>query len=221
MHHSSHTETKVHQAVANPGADGGKGNTLVRLVTDWDFAVRAVRYALHMPTPLHTEDRSVLEQIIFKYYSAQPDIRTVLFVGCQWYTSHYGHAFFPRQDYWTIEPDEHARKFGGPRHIAAALEELDAFFPQEHFDLILCNGVYGFGLDAPEQCERAFAHCHSRLREAGHLVLGWNDVPARTPVPLEDIASLQRFRRFTFPAFGSWRHVTDTPYAHTYDFYMK
>ncbi len=218
--HTSHIETNVHQAVTDPGAHA-KRNILVRLVTDWDFAVRAMRYALRMPTPLHTEDRSVLEQVIFRYYASLPEVKRVLFVGCQWYTSHYGRRFFPQHDYWTIEPDEKWRKHGGRQHIVAPLEDLDTHFPPDYFDLILCNGVYGFGLDGLEQCERAFAHCHSRLRDNGHLVLGWNNVPARTPLPLDSIESLKRFRKFTFPAFGSWRYRTQTPYAHTYDFYVK
>jgi hypothetical protein len=81
--------------------------------------------------------------------------------------------------------------------------------------------VFGFGLDTLEQCERAFAHCHSRLLPNGHLLLGWTDVPARVPIPLESIQSLSLFDPFAFPAFGTWRYVTRTPYRHTYDFYRK
>ena len=63
--------------------------------------------------------------------------------------------------------------------------------------------------------------CYSRLRRNGHFLFGWTDVPARVPIPLESIHGLERFERFTFPAFGSWRYVTQTPYRHTYDFYRK
>ena len=213
-------EADVHRAVAT-GGSGTSDRTLTRLFTDWNFAKRAMRYALHLPTPMHTEDRRVLEQVIFKHYAAQPQFKTILFVGCQWYTKHYGKYFFPRREYWTIEPDEHARKYGGDRHVVAPLEELDEHFPEDYFDLILCNGVYGFGLDAAEDCERAFAACYSRLRTGGELVLGWNDVPARTPVPLESIANLQRFEKSVFPPLGTSRYVTDTSYLHTYDFYVK
>ncbi len=197
-------------------------NVVLRLLTDREFAVRAVRYALGLSTPSRTEDRRVLEQVIFPYYVARFDMRSVLFVGCDWYTRHYEKAFFRGRNYWTIEPSERARRFGSRRqHVAAPWERLDAYFPECYFDLIIANGVYGFGLNTQEQCEAAFAHSHSRLRDGGHLLLGWNDVPETTPVPLEEIASLRRFRPWTFPGFSSSRYVTDTPHRHVYDFYVK
>ena len=197
-------------------------NVVLRLLTDWDFAIRAVRYALHLPTPKKTEDRRVLEQLIFPYYATRSDIHSVLFVGCDWYTGHYGKAFFRGHDYWTIEPSEPGRKFGSKgHHVVASWEKLGEHFPERYFDLIIANGVYGFGLNTRAQCEAAFAESYSRLREGGHLVFGWNDVPERTPVPLQDIASLRRFTPWTFPAFHSWRYLTDTPHRHVYDFYVK
>lgn len=197
-------------------------NVVRRLLTDREFAVRAVRYALRLPTPKRTEDRRVLEQVIFPYYTARSDIYSVLFVGCDWYTSHYEKAFFRAHDFWTIEPFEGARKFGSRRqHIVASWERLDAHFEEGYFDLIIANGVYGFGLDTREQCEAAFATSYSRLRKGGHLVFGWNDTPDRTPVPLPEIASLGRFTPWTFPAFASSRYLTDTPHRHVYDFYLK
>jgi hypothetical protein len=40
------------------------------------------------------------------------------------------------------------------------VEHLDRHFPKAHFDLILCNGVYGWGLDDRASCERAFQRCY-------------------------------------------------------------
>jgi len=205
-------------AVAQPEPERSRW---LRLFTDWDFAVRALRYLLRLPTPMTTEDRRVLEQVVFPHYRARTEFHSVLFVGCQWYTRHYQTAFFPQHDYWTLEPSERARKYGSRQHVVAPLERLDQFFPEGYFDLIVCNGVYGFGLDSLEQCESAFGACHSRLRAGGHFVFGWTDVPARTPVPLEQIASLTRFQRYEFPALGTWRYVTQTPYRHIYDFYYR
>ena len=210
-------ESSVYKAVTRSGS---KRNALLRLFTDKTFSRRALRYALRLPTPLATEDRRVLEQIIFKHYAARDDMRSVLFVGCQWYTKHY-EGLFPHRNYWTIDPSARSRKFGARQHVMAPLERLDEFFPEGYFDLVICNGVYGYGLDTLEQCELAFSRCHTRLRTGGELVFGWNNVPERMPVPLESIDSLKRFRTLVFAEFDSWRYVTDTPYAHTYDFYRR
>jgi SAM-dependent methyltransferase len=163
----------------------------------------------------------VLEEVVFPYYVALPNLRSVLFVGCDWYTKHYAKVFFQHHDYWTIDISAQARKFGARQHIVDSLEFLDRHVPAEHFDLIVCNGVFGFGLNEREQCEHALANCYSRLRHNGHFLFGWTDVPARVPIPLDSIHSLERFERFAFPAFGNWRYVTNTPYRHTYDFYRK
>lgn len=193
----------------------------VRLFTDWTFFVRAVRYVLRLPTPLRTEDRRVLERVIFRHYASRPEVRSVLFVGCQWYTRHYGPTYFGQHDFWTIEPSEEARKHGARQHVIAPLERLDAFFPERYFDLIVCNGVFGYGLDTREQCEAAFDHCYTRLAEGGHFVFGWDDVPERRPIPLESIESLRRFRRVSFPPLGTQSYLTDTSYRHIYEFYAR
>lgn len=191
----------------------------LRVLTDWHYGVRVARYLIGLPVPMETEDRRVLEQVIFPYFLSLDRVRSILFVGCAWYTKHYEPVFFLSRMLWTIDPDPHARKFGARQHIVAPLEELERHFALGHFDLILCNGVYGFGLDTLAQCERAFEACHACLRPGGYFLLGWDDIPARTPVPLAEVASLRRFKPFVFPPLGAARYTTDTPYRHTYDFY--
>ncbi|HEY3258519.1 MAG TPA: class I SAM-dependent methyltransferase [Gemmatimonadaceae bacterium] len=192
-----------------------------RLFTDPDFAYDAIRRRLRLTASLGTEDRRVLEQIIFPDLLADPAIGAALFVGCDWYTKQYERLFSPKVDYWTIDPDPARRKFGAKQHVIAPLEEVERHFPTARFDLIICNGVYGWGLDGRAASESAFAQCHACLRTGGLFMLGWDDLPARTPVPLEELASLRLFAPSRFPALDSWRYLTDTPYRHTYAFYRK
>jgi len=87
--------------------------------------------------------------------------------------------------------------------------------------LILCNGVFGWGLDEKCDVEQAFQACFECLRGGGVLVIGWDDIEERRPFPLEQCVSLRQFEPFVFPAFGVARYVTQTPYRHTFDFYRK
>lgn len=194
----------------------------IRFLRDPGFRGRAVRFLLGRPTPLESPDRTVLETIVFPYFQYLAEVQSVLFVGCDWYTRHYESAYFPGKDYWTIDPAQGARKFAGKQHVVAPLEELDRHFPAERFDLIVCNGVFGYGLNGLEQCQAAFRNCDGRLREGGYLVIGWDDVPERRPAPLDEvIEDLGAFARFEFPPLATWRYLTDTPYRHTYDFYRR
>lgn len=189
--------------------------------TDWGAVARAVLRALHLPAPRYDEDRFILERVIFHHYCARADVRSVLFVGCRRETRHYGRSFFAQHDFWTLAPSETARKYGARQHVIAPLERLDAFFPERYFDLIVCDGVLGRGLDSPDACEAAFDHCFTRLRDGGHFVLGRDDVPERMPVPIANIESLKRFRRARFPPLGTARYLTDTAYRRMYEFYVR
>ena len=207
--------------LAEDGRPPSLPELLGRLFTDPVFAYDAIRRRLRLTDSLATEDRRVLEQIIFPGLLADSSIRTVLFVGCDWYTKQYERVFSPKVDYWTIDPDPARRRHGGKQHIPAPLEELESHFPRDKFDLIVCNGVYGWGLDEPATCESAFAQCHACLRDGGLFLLGWDDLPARTPVPVAELASLNLFAPWRFPGLDSSRYLTDTPYRHSYAFYRK
>jgi Methyltransferase domain len=196
---------------------------LVAALTERGYLSRMIRRRLRLPTPLDTADRRVLEKTIIPGYLADPAVKRVLFVGCDSYTAHYEQRYFSQREYWTLEPNPNLRRYGAKRrHVIGRLEELATHFAERSFDLIICNGVYGWGLNTAEQCEAAFAQCHICLSSGGHLLIGWDDVPTkRRSVRLADVASLARFEKFRFPALGTWQYVTDTPYRHTYEFYRR
>ncbi|MET0985888.1 MAG: methyltransferase domain-containing protein [Steroidobacteraceae bacterium] len=194
---------------------------LTRILIDPTFRKRAIRYALGLPTPLDTEDRRVLERIIFEHYLSQSNVQTILFVGVEWYTKHYEKSYFGGRTLWTIDVNPEVRKFGARQHLTCALEDVEPHFNPGYFDLIICSGVYGFGLDTPAQCERAFGACYTLLRPAGHFVLGWNDVPGHRPVLLPAIESLSQFKPCQLPPLQAHRYLTNTPLRHTYQFYER
>lgn len=92
----------------------------------------------------------------------------MLFVGCAWYAHRY-ERLLPGRDYWTIDPDPWKRRFGARRHVVAEFERLDAHVARGSFDLIVCNGVFGWGLDDRVDCERAFAPASTRSGRRANL----------------------------------------------------
>ena len=180
----------------------------------------AGRRVLGLSAHLHTADRQVLEQVILPAYAGRRDITRVLFVGCAPYTQHYGELFAGRE-YWTIDPVPRRRRHGGTRHIVDRLENLGSHAQPAYFDLIVCNGVLGWGLNALDTAEAAFATCHRHLREGGELVVGWNDVPPRNRVAPDDLPALQRFEPLVFAPVGTARLRVDAPQKHVFDFYRR
>lgn len=185
-----------------------------------DQMARLVKAASGQDTSLDKDDRRVLEDVIFPYFVAREDFARVLFVGCDWYTKHYNKVF-REKEYWTIDRDPTRSKYGADRHVTDALEHLTRHFAPGFFDLIVCNGVFGWGLDGREEAEAAFDGSFRCLRDGGVLVLGWNDIPEKRPFSLEECRSLGRFRPLVLPPLGTSRFLTRNPNRHTFDFYVK
>ena len=172
---------------------------LIALFTEYGYLQRFICRRLRLPASIDTLDRRVLERIILPGYLADPRIRRVLFVGCDNYTTHYEQRFFASHDYWTIEPNPKMRRYGAKQHVIAPLERLTDHFSPGFFDLIICNGVYGWGLDGAEQCKIALANCRTCLAPGGHHLIGWDDIPPHRPaVLLSEAASLAGFDQFQF-----------------------
>ncbi len=180
----------------------------------------AIRRALGLSALRQTEDRRVLEQVILPAYACRVDIERVLFVGCAAYTQPY-REFFSDREYWTIDPVPGRRRYGSERHIADRLEYLGNHVSDEYFDLIICNGVLGWGLNTAGDAEAAFAACHRHLRDGGELMLGWNDIAPRNQVSPDTVAALRHFERQVFDPLGADRLEVDVPHRHVFDFYRK
>jgi thymidylate kinase len=184
-------------------------------------ATRNLKRVFGVDSYLKGDDRRVLEQIIFPHVLLDDAYQRILFVGCDWYTSGYNGRFEKTKSYWTIDIKPSHAKYGAKRHIIDSLQNLEQHFGAGTFDLILCNGVFGWGLDANADVEQAFQACHKCLRHGGVLVVGWDDIEEKRPFPLQDCQSLRAFDPFVFPPLGTAEYLTDTSFRHTYTFYSK
>jgi hypothetical protein len=171
---------------------------------------------------LDTEDRRVLEQTIFPYFLRQDDYQNILFVGCHWYTKGYNERFEKKKNYWTIEPSFARQRYGAKQHIRDTLQQLRNHFSEGALDLILCNGVIGWGLDAKPDAEQAFRAGYHCLRKGGVLVLGWDDIDERRPFRPDECETIKALLQpLFFPPLAASEYVTRTPFRHTYNFYIK
>lgn len=182
--------------------------------------VRHMWMAAGMDLYLPSEDRRVLEQTILPGLVAQAGVKNVLFAGCGWYTRGY-RRFFDEDHYWTIDIDPEKERYGARRHIVDSLANLNRHFSPGELDAIICNGVFGWGLDAKDDVEKAFEACHACLRDEGIFILGWNDIPERRPFPLSECEALEMFRPCALPPLETSTLATATDLRHMYNFYRK
>ena len=181
---------------------------------------RRVLFPLGMDLSLRNEDRRVLHETIFPYLLARTDLNRILFVGCEIYTHSYN-RLFAKKEYHTIEPAPERAKYGSRRHVVDTMENMSRHYAPGSFDAIICNGVFGWGLNETSAAEcalRAAAHC---LRQQGLLVIGWDDVPQRRPFAPLELNALRAFEPFVLPPLGQSEYLTQTASRHTYNFFVK
>lgn len=156
--------------------------------------------------------------MILPAYARRTDIERVLFVGCAAYTQHYS-AFFAGREYWTIDPVARRRRYGSQRHLVDRLQNLGNHVQAGYFDLVICNGVLGWGLNSLDDADAAFAACERHLREGGELVLGWNDIAPRNRIAPEEVPALRRFEPTMFEPARTARLNVEAPQRHVFNFY--
>jgi hypothetical protein len=173
-----------------------------------------------LPLSLPTADRRILRRTILPWFAGRTDVKRILFVGCGWYTRSY-ESFFCGRDYFTLDNDPGKRRWGAQRHICDSLTRVQDHFAGDSLDLVLCNGVFGWGLDDEEAAEEALLGCHACLRSGAVLMIGWNDIPARRPFVPAQLAAMRKFRPWVFQPSGTSRIEAHTRNRHVFDFYEK
>jgi SAM-dependent methyltransferase len=170
---------------------------------------------------LKPSDRALLEGKILPWLSGLEATHRVLFVGCDWYTHGYRKWFRP-DTYWTVDCDPEKRHFGAPRlHITDSMANTAKYFTAGSLDLVICNGVFGWGLNAPNDIEAAISAVHRVLRPGGLFLLGWNDVAKHRPMPLAEIGALRDLHPSVIVPLGVSTLLTDTPNRHTFNLYVN
>ncbi len=172
--------------------------------------------------PIVNHDRYILEQKIIPFFVNREDFAKVLFVGCGSYTKHY-EKLFKQKEYWTIDINPMKKIYGAKKHIVDSMSNLKLHLKEDYLDLIICNGVFGWGLNDREEVEKAFTGCFDCLRPGGVLIIGWDDVPEKKPFPLESCLSLSKFQPYFFPPLSTseYKNLTDESEKHRYNFYVK
>jgi SAM-dependent methyltransferase len=182
--------------------------------------IRRIKKLFGIYSYLNTSDRQVLQTKILPYFAQRSEFFNILFVGTAWYTEGYK-ITFKQKNYWTIEIDPSLAKHGARNHLIDSIENVDIYFQSNELDVIICNGVFGWGLNQKPNIENTFTKCFNLLREGGILVLGWNDIPERRPILLEESQALNLFKPFVFPPLSTSRYLTATENNHTFSFYIK
>jgi hypothetical protein len=204
-----------------------EGRRLARQV--FDVALRwparsLLRQAAHLlgnDRAFVSADRRLLEDRILPHFAAAPRTLSVLFVGTHWYTRRCEQIFAGHR-YRTIDIDPRAARHGSAQgHVTASAAEVASHYLAGSFDLVVVNGVFGWGLNERTQVEAAARGFFEVLRNGGDLVVGWNDIVGRRPHPVGPTLETTGFIRAVFEPLGA--QVVDVPGSnhHRFEFFRK
>jgi SAM-dependent methyltransferase len=143
----------------------------------------------------------------------------VLWIGCRRYTKKY-YAMLERQgaECWSIDIEPRTLRWGRPgRHITGDVLELGRLFRTNYFDAVLCNGILGWGVDAPIDQRKAFEAMATVTKPNGWLLVGWNI--DRMSDPLKSGLPDRWFEHTPLPGFAGRCAVDGC--THVYDTYRR
>ena len=179
------------------------------------------RFGVHYT--LRTPDRMFLEQQIIAKLLGAPDVGRVLFAGVEIYTWHYKYLLAGK-DLHTIDWDGSKKWYGNAKsHIVGSVCDLERFFAPRQFDVIVFNGLIGYGLDSAPEVDRALTAAHAVLRDGGMLIIGWNNTPQHLSFSLDELPGYRLFAGRAPRSIGltSHRHEISEVSRHTFDFLAK
>ncbi|HEU5276927.1 MAG TPA: class I SAM-dependent methyltransferase [Xanthobacteraceae bacterium] len=199
--------------------------------------IRILRFAARrLPAPIQNWGRQIVETRRISRYPDRPILldrvfpalrqaralaknTKVLWIGCRPYTTlYYGLIEQNGAECWTIDIDPGAQPFGrSGRHIIGDMLKLEQLFPANHFDAVLCNGVLGWGVDAPADQVRAYAALGAVTKPGGWILIGWNT--DRMSDPLTFGLADPRLEHAALPGFPARCIVEGC--THVYDTYRR
>jgi SAM-dependent methyltransferase len=162
-------------------------------------------------------DRRYLREVILPSVASAGKSR-VLFVGVRGYTKSYG-SILERVgvEFWTCDIDPAASSYGAPnRHVTDDARRLDSAFPPLSFDMVMLNGLFGWGVDLPDDMDRVLEAAAAVLCPGGLLMIGWNG--DRSPDP-DTLPAIALFRPTAFSGLPHRQAFADV--THRYAWYQK
>jgi hypothetical protein len=140
---------------------------------------------------------------------------TMLWVGVKRYTLGYP-AILQRDGaaLWTSDIDPGSAAWGVKgRHVTGDLLRADQAFAPASLTAVLCNGVFGFGVDTPQSQAVALDALARIIAPGGWLLLGWNT--DRTADPLLNGAFARAFEPASLQGLAARQAAPGT--THVYD----
>ena len=186
--------------------------------------VRALTTLLPARFKIQTNDRYILEGVIFRDLCIRARYRKILFAGCERYTRWYPWIFeaFPGIRFETMEADPRNRRYGSRKHHRVGrVEDLKGDASRRNFyDLIILNGLFGYGTDTEQGIRAVLEAAEQALQVGGTLLIGFNDLGGPAHFQPEWVPE-ERFQKTPIPGMQESDFLAEGSHRHRFVCYVK
>ena len=173
--------------------------------------------------PLKSPNRVFLETSVFQYinqtYGGKQPRCNGLFIGTDKRSWHYPKIL--DLELHTIDIEKKKALYGNfKHHIIGSATELERYYDPESFEVIIGNGLIGFGMNSAEQCEQLLMGAAALLKNNGLFIIGFNDGPEFVNFKVKAATNYALFEEFVPEHFG----LSESTYEfgdHTFVFLKK
>lgn len=160
-------------------------------------------------------DRQYMENSLLPAFARLPSPR-VLDVGTRFFTPRYAKFFRSGSEYWTLDIDPAVAQFGSPgRHVTGSVVTAAEFFKPAYFDVVLLNGVFGWGVDDSVDQRMTLKQLRQIMRSGAVLLIGWNH-----DLTTEDVIAMARAEGFSYSnMLGLSNRKKFSENTHVYDLF--
>ncbi|MBD0349716.1 MAG: hypothetical protein ICV65_01035 [Flavisolibacter sp.] len=138
----------------------------------------------------------------------------ILYVGCAPYSWDSLKSFNREVDLFTVDNKMRNVIWGGEKHIVADIQNIDKMVQPASFDMVLLNGIFGYGIDTEAAQTITYQALHSILKPDGLLLIGWNY--DRSTDPLKNTTCRHLFTTSNYEDLESRTCFEDS--THVFDF---
>jgi ubiquinone/menaquinone biosynthesis C-methylase UbiE len=162
------------------------------------------------------KSRYVIERKMF------PRIKNkkVLFVGCAEYTKDYPSRIEKNNNQlWTLDIDPEVAKYGAKNHIIGDAVEINKYFQENFFDVIMMIGVFGYGINKKEDADKSLENCAKILKKEGAMIIHWSNITGKDMVKPRKLDKIKLYS--PTPMFGLPELYIINKGTKIFEFYKK
>ena len=143
--------------------------------------------------------RNYFEYQILPFFSSENRFQHILIVGIANFTQHYPLLFQQKKFVRTIDTNPSVARFSSAKiHIIDSIENIEKHIDHDSLDLVLMNGVYGWGLDSENALKKSLNNIHMVMKQEGVLVFGWNEMDKYDPLNIRSENYFGLFQQYLF-----------------------